>query len=77
MIKAKQGNRVILGLSDENLKRLKENLPIKFNLQELGMDDIEVVIFNGKDEQVMQQMMKSASHPHKTIIKDDRAAKQN
>ena len=72
MIKAKRGNQLVLGLSDENLERLKKDQPIKFNLNELGMGDIEVFIFNGKDEQTMQKMMKDSIHPYKTIIKNSR-----
>lgn len=73
MIKAKQGNRIILGLSDENLRRLKNNEPIRFNLNELGIGDWDVLIFNGKDEQTMKSEMKEHIHPYKTVIKDSRA----
>jgi glutamine amidotransferase PdxT len=75
MIKAKKGKMMILGLSDENLKRLKRDQPIKFNMKDLGFDDVDVFIFNGKDEQVMQKMMSDAGliDPIKTIIKDDNA----
>lgn len=73
MIKAKRGNFLILGLSDTNMERLKKGEPIKFNLNELELPDLDVLIFNGKDEQAMQQMMKESIHPYKTIIKDSRA----
>lgn len=73
MIKAKKGNMLIIGLSDENLRRLKNNEPIKFNMQEVGMNDIDVFIFNGRDEQTMQIMMNGSIHPYKTIIKSDKA----
>ena len=35
--------------------------------------DIEVYIFNGKDEQTMQQMFKDQIDPTKTIIIDQNA----
>lgn len=72
MIKALKGNMIILGLSDENVKRLTNDQPIKFNLKELGLSDMDVFIFHGKTEQVMQKMMKDAGliHPTKTIIKE-------
>ncbi len=75
MIKALHGNRIILGLSDENLRRLQNDEPIVFNLQELGLPDYEVVIFNGKTEQTMETDMKKAGliHPTKTIIKSSQA----
>jgi len=77
MIKALKGNMIMLGLSDENVKRLTNDQPIKFNLKELGLFDYEVVIFHGKTEQEMAKMMKDAGliHPTKTIIKDSNSDK--
>lgn len=75
MIKALKGNMIVLGLSAENIKRLKQNQPIKFNLQDLGLPDFDVFIFTAKDEQTMYEMMKSTIHPIKTIIKSDNADK--
>lgn len=68
---------IILGLSDENLNRLKKNQPLKFNLKEFGMQDMDVFIFNGKDELTMKKTMFEAGliHPDKTEIKDDWADK--
>lgn len=73
MVKALRGNMIILGLSDENIKRLKDDQPIKFNLQELGLPDFDVFIFTAKDESTMYEMMKESTHPLKTIIKSDNA----
>ena len=53
MIKAKAENIIILGLSNENMKRLADNQPIKFNLKDLGLQDMEVIIFNGETEESM------------------------
>ena len=44
-----------LGLTRENVRRLKKDQPIKIDLSELGlsgeqMEEAEVVIFYGKDE---------------------------
>lgn len=55
MIKVAKGNMAILGLSDLNIEKLKEDKPIKFNLKELGMPDIDVFIFHGKDEFTMKK----------------------
>ena len=76
MIKAKKGNQLILGLSDENMRRLKNNEPISFNLKEVGFGDIDVFIFNGRTEYDMKNEMTHMIHPYKTIQKDSRA-KQN
>jgi translation initiation factor 2 alpha subunit (eIF-2alpha) len=75
MVKALKGNMIILGLSDENIERLKKDQPIKFNLQELGLPDYDVFIFTAKDEQAMYQMMKQSINPVTTIIKDSRSDK--
>lgn len=75
MIKALKGKMIVLGLSDENINRLKQDQPIKFNLQELGLPDLDVFIFTAKDEQTMYEMMKGAIHPINTIIKSDNADK--
>lgn len=64
MLKAKKGNVLYFGLSDENMRRLKNDEPIKFNLRELGMDDVSVYIFNGKNEQEMAKMFKGQIHPY-------------
>lgn len=59
MIKAKlsvKGNPIIvLGLSHENLRRLKDRKPIQFDLADLGIQpSVPVMIFSGKDERAMQ-----------------------
>lgn len=72
MIKAKTKDTIYLGLSDENLRRLKNNEPILFNLKELGLMDMDVLIFNGTTEDVMYSMIKHKLHPTKTVFKHDR-----
>ena len=44
MMKAAAGNLVILGLSEGNISRLKQDDPILFSLRELGLDDRLVCI---------------------------------
>lgn len=73
MIKAKTSKGIILGLSDENLERLKAGQPIVFNLSELGLPDNEVMIFNGKTEQDMYVSLKHMMHPTKTKFHHSRA----
>lgn len=77
MVKLVKGNMVMLGLSDENVKRLTHDQPIKFNLKELGLQDMDIVIFHGKTEQEMASMLKMAGliHPTKTIIQDSNSDK--
>lgn len=68
MLKLTTSKAILLGLSDENLRRLKLGQPIKFNLKEVGLQDMDVVIFNGKDESTMIDMVKDKIGPD-TIIK--------
>ena len=62
MIKARSNKLIILGLSDENLRRLKKGEPIKFKMAELQipkgveLSELDFYIFNGKDEQAMADM---------------------
>lgn len=58
MLKARKGNLVVLGLSDENMKRLSQGQPIKFKLSDLNLNsehlkDGEIIIFNGRTEETM------------------------
>lgn len=71
MMKAKIGNTMVLGLSDKNLELLKAGKPIKFNMDEIGMGDIIVLIFNEKDEDAMREKMKDMINPKTTIVHDN------
>lgn len=69
MIKLRKDNIIVLGLSDENMKRLADNQPIKFKMSELILgSNLEVFIFNGKDEETMKQMFLDQIGPA-TIVK--------
>ena len=46
---------VLLGLSHENLRRLKEGKPILFNLSDLGLPPCDVFIFSDVDEKKMTE----------------------
>lgn len=70
MMKAKINNVIVLGLSHENIKKLMEGKPIKFNLKELNstkpqpgepiLPEMDVLIFAAKDESKMIDML----HPY-------------
>lgn len=72
MLKALKGNMIILGLSDENIKRLKQDQPIKFNLKDLGLQDMEVLIFSAKNEQAMYELFKGQIGPDTKFEADPR-----
>lgn len=67
MVKAIVGNQIMLGLSDENIKRLKAGQGIKFNMSELGLKAMDVMIFQGKDEQTMLDQFRSNIGPDTTV----------
>jgi hypothetical protein len=53
---AEHGWIVGLGLSDENIRRLQGDQPIRVHLGALGVPgDIEVLVFAGKDEATMER----------------------
>ena len=65
MIKTASGNMAILGLSHENLSRLKEGEPIKLNLKDVGLHDVEILIFSGETEESMKaQLMPATRKAH-------------
>ena len=55
MIKFKADNLIGLGLSECNLKKLKEGKPITVNMSEMGFPDMKIMIFYGETEEKMQQ----------------------
>lgn len=58
MIKALAGKNVILGLSEENVKRLKDNQPIKINLKDMGLPDQVIYIVYGATEEALYEQFK-------------------
>jgi len=74
MIKARKDKTIIFGLSDENLKRLKKGQPISFSMADLkmGLDDIDVIIFNGRtEEDMMDQILDLGKPGDNAYIKTD------
>lgn len=64
------GRKLIgLGLSFENLKRLKEGKPIHIQGEEIGFPSINLIVFSGETEESMKDDLKSFISPQ-TIIND-------
>lgn len=51
---------ILIGLSDENIKRMREDKPVHIFLSELGLGDGELVIFTGPDEEAMATTLEDA-----------------
>lgn len=48
---------ILLGLSDENLRRVREGMPILVDGRDLEVPGVDVVIFSGRTEDSMKRML--------------------
>jgi hypothetical protein len=51
---------ILIGLSDENITRMRAGDPIHFYLEELGLGEGEMVILTGKDEEAIAMDLENA-----------------
>jgi len=58
-----------LGISEGNVKRLKEAQPILVKGSELGFDWLEILIFYGRDEDELKKTVRATSAVDKLISK--------
>ena len=63
---------VVLGLSHQNLARLKAHQPIAFPGEDVGLPDMEFVIFSGETEQSMAREMADLVGPNTNVSTDPR-----
>lgn len=70
MIKAKAGNLIILGISEENVINLKKGMPIKIDGQEMGLEG-DILIFyaptTGDLIKTIQPMITKATTIHDNL----------
>lgn len=60
-MESSKGPLLLIGLSDGNLKKLAERLPISFPGNEVGFPDIqEIIIMSGTTEDEMEKEIKQA-----------------
>lgn len=59
MLRARNGERLIFGLTEENIQRLRKGQPILIDLVPLGRPG-EIVIFYGRDYPHLTQQLKQA-----------------
>lgn len=62
MIKIRKDNTILFGLSNENIKRLKQGMPIKFSGEQVGIPDIIFGIFYGETEHSIEQRLINAGY---------------
>jgi hypothetical protein len=53
--RSKDRNVMIVGLSDENLKRLQEGQPILTEMDDVGFPQLDLVIMHGKTEDDLRE----------------------
>jgi hypothetical protein len=69
MAKLENGRQLyVLCLSEMNLTKLRENMPIRFQLEEIGGEG-DVVIMYGRTEMEIKAALKDLIGPH-TKVKD-------
>lgn len=76
MLKAITGTTLVLGITENNVQRMKKDEPVKVSLKEMGLDGSrvkEIVIFYGKDDQDLFNQIKPGIDPLKTIFHSDQA----
>src|SRR5215471_2495328 len=54
---------MVIGLSHENLRRLREKKPITFKGEEVDIPNVEVIIFSGETEQSMTRDLQKLITP--------------
>lgn len=76
MIKTKVGNTIILGFSDINIEKLKNNEPIIFNLKDAGIEDIDsnIMIFHSRSDESVRASLLMMVPMMENIIKTDNDA---
>ena len=54
---------LLIGLSNENIRRLKADDPIRFEMAPMGLPDCQVVIIYGPTDEQMEARLQSAMTP--------------
>ena len=63
---------IVLGLSHENLRRLKQGQPIKIEGEQFNLPGFEFLIFSGKDERTMGREFAELVGPDTVVHIDPR-----
>lgn len=70
-VDAKNNRKLIgLGITEENVKGLKEGKPIFINGEEVDIPGIDIMVFYGKDEKAIQDSLQNFIGPH-TDVRDE------
>jgi hypothetical protein len=62
---------VFLGITDRNVEKLTQGMPIHVDLRELGGEvEVRILIFHGKDEEALEKLMLKDGTSVGTIKRD-------
>lgn len=61
MVKARLGDLVMIGLSQENVNRLRQGMPILFNGGDVNLPDIQIAIVYGRTEEELAEVFVTAA----------------
>lgn len=74
MLKAKTNHGdLIFGITEDNVRLLKEGKPIKINLGEMGLEEKTIIIFYSETENGLRDYVKEFIDPMRTIMHDYKA----
>jgi len=78
VIRGQSGNHYLIGISEENVRRLKAGDPIVFKLNEFGLTgpDITIMICYGETEEKLALELKDVMGPQ-TKVTDYRANRKS
>ncbi len=62
MLKARSGNNLILGIDSENVKRLKDNKPIKVKGSDLGIDQDIFIVYGDTLADIQKELNIPSAH---------------
>ncbi len=63
---------IVLGLSRINIDRLGKGQPIEFSGEDVGLEDVEIVIFAGATEELMARQLADLIGPQTQTNMDPR-----
>lgn len=68
---------VVLGITDKNIEKMREGLPIHVLGEEVGVPGCTLYIITGKDEAALTKTLGPLIHPTETHVVDHRVKPKN
>ncbi len=71
MIKARVDDFLVCGLTDNNMQAIASGKPVTFNLKDVGLDDYEIGVFNGRSTEDMYVEISSLGKIDSSVTDDN------